>query len=171
MDFLIPTDKFHKIVFIKQYIRKLKPEDQTIRNLLCYYLSLVNQKYKTIKDFSFFLAKSYSLNFRVNLSNIGCYSIIEYYLSCVDPKYLNDEFYNINFLENTFEDITKPLIKKNKFDKKIFNKAKNFYLTNLLYEKENEDQNAYNGLINAYFLNTDRCFISSGDINLHISLL
>jgi len=164
MDFLLQTNKFHKIVFIKQYFRKINPAEQTIRNLLCYYLSLACQKYDTIEKLDYFLSMSYDLKSSVGLSTFGNYSIITYSLSAIDPKYLTDEKYNLNFLEEAFNDLTKPVIKNNKFDKKIFNKAKEFYASNLLYESENEDKNAYDGLIDAYFSSTIRNFKSTGDI-------
>lgn len=165
MDFLLNTLKYHNVVFIKQSYRKINPKDQTIRNLLCYYLSLANHKYDTIEKFDYFLSYSYDMRYRVSLSTFGSYSIITYTLSAIDPKYLNDSNYNIKFIEETFNDITKPLIKNNKFDKNIFNKAKEYYYSNLLYETENEDKMAYDGLIEAYFSNTIRCFKSTGDIN------
>ena len=164
MDFLLQTNKFNKIVFIKKYFRKINPAEQTIRNLLCYYLSLACQKYDTIEKLDYFLSMSYDLKSSVGLSTFGNYSIITYSLSAIDPKYLTDEKYNLNFLEEAFNDLTKPVIKNNKFDKKIFNKAKEFYASNLLYESENEDKNAYDGLIDAYFSSTIRNFKSTGDI-------
>ena len=163
MDFLIQTEKFHRIVFLKQSIRKIIPSDQTIRNLLCYYLSLANEKYDSIEKFDYFLSKNYDLKYRVNLSTFGNQSIISYSMSAIDPKYLSDEEYNIKLLEESFDDITKPLIKNNKFDLKIFNKAKEFYASNLLYEDES-DKKAYDGLIDAYFKGTTRAFNSTGSL-------
>ena len=163
MDFLLQTEKFHRIVFLKQSIRKIIPKDQTIRNLLCYYLSLANEKYDSIEKFDYFLSKNYDLKYRVNLSTFGNQSIISYSMSAIDPKYLSDEEYNIKLLEESFDDITKPLIKNNKFDLKIFNKAKEFYASNLLYEDES-DKKAYDGLIDAYFKGTTRAFNSTGSL-------
>ena len=164
MDFLLQTEKYHKIVFIKQSIRKLNPNEQTIRNLLCYYLSLANNKYNTLEKLDYFLSMSYDMRYRVGLSTFGSYSIITYSLSAIDPKYLADKDYNLNFLEKTFNELLKPLIKHNKFDNKIFMKAKEFYASNLLYELESEDKKAYDGLIDAYFSNTIRNFKASGDL-------
>lgn len=164
MDFLLQTEKFHKIVFIKQSIRKIIPKDQTIRNLLCCYLSLANDKYNTIEKLDYFLSKSYDLRYRVGLSNFGNLSLITYSLSAIDPKYLSDNDYTLSFLEESFNNLTKPLIKNNHFDLKLFNKAKEFYSSNLLYELENEDKKALDGVIEAYFSGTDRCFSAGGSL-------
>ena len=75
MDFLLQTEKYHKIVFIKQSIRKLNPNEQTIRNLLCYYLSLANNKYNTLEKLDYFLSMSYDMRYRVGLSTFGSYFI------------------------------------------------------------------------------------------------
>ncbi len=164
MDFLLKTNQFHKIVFIKQFYRRINPEEQTIRNLLCYYLSLASSKYNTIEKLDYFLSMNYDLKSSVGLSTFGAYSIITYSLSAIDPKYLSDENYNLKFLEEAFNELQKPVIKNNKFDKKLFKKAKEFYASNLLYERENEDKNAYDGLIEAYFGGTIRNFKSTGNL-------
>ncbi len=164
MDFLLQTKKFHKIVFLKQYFRKINPEEQTIRNLLCYYLSLACSKYDTLEKYDYFLSMSYDMKSSVGLSTFGNYSLITYSLSAIDPKYLSDDNYNLKFLEEAFNELLKPVIKNNSFDKKLFNKAKEFYASNLLYDQENEDKNAYDGLIDAYFAGTIRSFKSTGDL-------
>ena len=156
--------KFHRIILKKCYIRKINPNETTIRNLLCYYQSIACNKYKNEDLFNRFLANAYDMRFKVNTSTIGCYTIFSYTLEAVDPKFINDNNYTINFLENALEECIKPLIVNNNFDKFNFKKAIEIYYSNLLYLEENESKLALNGAIHEFFKGTIRDFNNDGSI-------
>ena len=165
MDFLIQTDKFHQIIFKKYFFRKIKKQDQTKRNLLCYYISLACQKYNDLDLLDDVLSQYYAAKFNVICSTHGNVSYICYTLSAVDPKYLNDESYNYEKLNTLFNDLLNPVINNNEFDPKLFKRAKSMYKSNLLYEEENDDKKSYDLLIHHYFYKTDRDFLDNGDVN------
>ncbi len=165
MDFLIQTNKFHQIIFKKYFFRKIKKQDQTIRNFLCYYLSLACQKYNDIDLLDDVLSENYSAKYSVLCSSIGNVSYICYTLTVVDPKYLNDENYNYEKLNNLFNDLLNPVIVNDEFDLKLFKRAKSMYKSNLLFDEENDDKKSYDLLIHHYFYKTDRDFLDNGDIN------
>lgn len=163
MNYEITTDKFHKVILSKYRIRRLKPKEQTIRNLLCYYLSLACEEYPTEEKFSIFQEEGYDMRYSVALRSIGNYSILSYTLSAVDPKFIHDTFYTHEFLEHSFNTCMKPLIKDNNFDTKLFKKAKEIYLSNLLYLGENESRRAINQTLRTYFKGTVRDFSTDGE--------
>lgn len=165
MDYLVQTDKFHKVILRKYSLRKIIPQDQTIRNLLCYYLSLACQKYPKNDIFEYVQNKAYDLRYDVAVSTIGSYSVLKYTLQGVDPKYINDEEYNYRFLEEFFYDCQKPVIINNNFDLKLFKKAKEIYRSNLLYLSENESKKSFNLAIKTYFKGTIRDFDNDGDLS------
>lgn len=165
MDFLIQTNKFHQIIFKKYFFRGVKKQDQTKRNFLCYYLSLACQKYNDIDLLDDILSENYSAKFSVLCSSIGNVSYICYTLTCVDPKYLNDENYTYEKLNNLFNDLLNPVITEDGFDMKLFKRAKSMYKSNLLFDEENDDKKSYDLLIHHYFYKTNRDFLDSGDIN------
>lgn len=164
MDYVIKTEKFHKIIVKRRYVRKFNIHEQTIRNLLAYYLSLACEKYNNEADFNKFLGKNYDLRYYVSINSIGCYSYLSFTLTCVDPKYINDNNYNIDLIINSFNECIKPVIKHKSFDKKIFKRAKEIYLSNLLYSTENEFKNAVEFAINTYFKDT-LGIVSDGNID------
>ena len=165
MDYLVQTDKFHKVILRKYSLRKIIPQDQTIRNLLCYYLSLACQKYPKNDIFEYVQNKAYDLRYDVAVSTIGSYSVLKYTLQGVDPKYINDEEYNYSFLEEFFYDCQKPVSINNNFDLKLFKKAKEIYRSNLLYLSENESKKSFNLAIKTYFKGTIRDFDNDGDLS------
>ena len=165
MDFLIQTDKFHQIIFKKYFFRRVRKQDQTKRNFLCYYLSLACQKYNDIDLLDDVLSEYYSAKFSVLCSSIGNVSYICYTLTAVDPKYLNDENYNYEKLNSLFNDLLNPVITSDGFDMKLFKRAKSMYKSNLLFDEENDDKKSYDLLIHHYFYKTDRDFLDNGDIN------
>lgn len=165
MDFIVQTNKFHQIIFKKYYFRKLKKQEQTKRNFLCYYLSLACQKYNDIDLLDDILSENYGAKYSVICSSIGNVSYICYTLTAVDPKYLNDENYNLEKLNILFNDLLKPVINNNEFDLKLFKRAKSMYKSNLLYEEENDDKKSFDLLMHHYFYKTNRDFKDSGDIN------
>jgi predicted Zn-dependent peptidase len=155
LDVLIKSDKFHKIELKRRYVRKYIHKDHTIRNLLAYYLSLACEKYNTESKFNKFLGINYNLTYQVSINNVGCYSYMSLSLSCVNPKYISDNKFNLETILDAFYECIKPVIKKNKFDKKLFNRAKEMYLSNLLYALENEHKNAIDFTINTYYKGTN----------------
>ena len=159
MDFLIQTEGFHQIIFKKYYFRKIKKNDQTKRNLLCYYLSLACQKYNEMDLLDDALSENYAAKFNVVCSSIGNISYICYTLTCVDPKYLKDDNYNYEKLNTLFNDLLNPVIVNNEFDLKLFKKAKSMYKSNLLFDEENDDKKSFDLLIHHYFYKTDRDFL------------
>ena len=165
MDFLIQTDKFHQIIFKKYFFRKIVKKDQTKRNLLCYYLSLACQKYNDIDVLDDVLSQNYGAKFSVTCQTTGNISYICYTLRAVDPKYLNDESYNYEKLNNLFKDLLNPVINNDEFDLKLFKRSKSMYKSNLLFEEENDDKKSFDLLIHHYFYRTDRDFLDYGDVN------
>lgn len=164
MDFEIISDKFHKIIFRKYKIRKIRPKEQTIRNLLCYYQAIACQSYPTEDAFNIFQQEAYDMRFTVSLTTVGTYSILNYTLQAVDPLYIEDKDYTYEALERAFYLSMEPLIRNNNFDMKIFKKAKEVYLSNLLYQEENDARTASLGAISAYFKGTIRDFLPDGSI-------
>lgn len=166
MNYEITTDKFHKVILSEYKIRKLKPKEQTIRNLLCYYLSLACEEYPTEDKFSIFQEEGYDMRYSVALRSIGSYSVLSYTLSAVDPIFIHDSQYTHEFLEKSFKTCRKPLIKNENFDSKLFKKAKEIYQSNLLYISENESRRAIHQTLRTYFKGTNRDFSTDGEMNI-----
>lgn len=165
MDVLIKNDKFHKIEIKRRYIRKYNYKDHTIRNLLAYYMSLACEKYNTESQFNKFLGLNYDLRYYVSINNIGNYSYISLTLSCVNPKYINDDAFDLDLIINSFYECIKPVIKNNKFNKEIFKRSKEMYLSNILYSLENEHKKALDFTINTYYDGTEG-MVTEGDIDV-----
>ena len=102
MDVIIHQDKFHRIIFKSYRVDKIINEDQTKRNLLCYYQEFACEKYPNEALFSKVLGYFYDAKFKVNVSTFGTYSLFEYTLSAIDPSYIDDEFYTKESLEQLF---------------------------------------------------------------------
>lgn len=165
MNVNIINKKFHRIILKKCYIRKINPKETTIRNLLCYYQSISCSKFPNEDLFNRFLANAYDMRFKVNVSTIACYSIFSYTLEAVDPKFINDDSYNLAFLENSLEECIKPLIVNDSFDEEVFRKSFEIYYSNLLYLEENDSKLALNGAIHEFFKGTIRDFNNDGSID------
>lgn len=165
MDFEIINDKFHRIIFRKYKIRKIRPKDQTIRNLLCYYQAIACQNYPTEDAFNIFQQEAYDMRYTVSLTTVGVYSVLTYTLQAVDPRFIEDKNYTYASLERAFFLCMEPFTRENNFDLKIFKKAKEIYLSNLLYQEENEAKTATSGAISTYFKGTIRDFLPDGSID------
>lgn len=95
MDIVLHQEKFHRIMFKAYRIRKLKKEDQTIRNFLCYYQELACQKYATEQEMEYALSYHYDAKFKVSLTSFGKYSVLEYSLTVIDPSFIGDQEYTL----------------------------------------------------------------------------
>ena len=89
-----------------------------------------------------YLSNLYDIKVSATLTTYGTYSVISFALSAVDPKYINDENYDHQVILDCFNNALKPVIVGDNFDKKLFNKAKDYYTSSLLYSLENEPGNA-----------------------------
>lgn len=164
MDFEIITGKFHKIILRKYKLCKIKPKNQTLRNLLCYYQALACQKYPTEDVFNIFQQEAYDMRYTVSVSTIGTYSALTYTLQAVDPRYIDDEAYTYSFLEEAFKICMEPVIVKDNFDLKTFRHAKEIYASNLLYQEENDARLAKAAALHTFFKGTIRDFQPDGDL-------
>lgn len=164
MDYLIKTEKFHKVIIKRRYLRKINIKEITIRNLLAYYLSLACEKYNTESSFNKYLGINYDLRYYVSINNMGSYSYLSLTLNSVDPRFIEDESYNIELIMNSFDQCIKPVIKGKSFDNKLFKRAKEIYLSNLLYSLDNEHKNAIDFTINTYYNNTNG-MVSDGNMD------
>lgn len=122
---IISTNKFHNI-----YIKKYIPLDINIKEniylltIFTYYQEMISDKYNKLGDIDDLLHKHYNIRFGVSYVLIGTKINIVYTLYAVDPKYINDRSYNLDFLYNLLEELSKPLIKNNNFDLKFIKLAK-----------------------------------------------
>jgi predicted Zn-dependent peptidase len=166
MDFVIKTDKFHRIIIKKTYIRKIVPKDQTIRHLLSYYQMLACQKYNTEALYNKYLGMAYDMRFNVSSQTIGRYALFTYSLVAVDPKYINDSNYTIDMSKEAFNECIKPVLNEdaNNFDKKLFNRAYEIYNSNLLDEETDDSSKALSGAISTMFKGTIRDFKMNGSL-------
>ncbi|MBO5712375.1 MAG: insulinase family protein [Acholeplasmatales bacterium] len=167
MDFVIKTDKFHRIIIKKSYVRKIVPKDQTIRHLLSYYQMLACEKYNTEALFNKYLGYAYDMRFSVSSQTIGRYALFTYNLIAVDPQYINDENYTIDTIKEAFNECIKPVLNeaKNNFDRKLFNRAYEIYNSNLLEDETDDDRKALQGAISTMFKGTIRDFNTNGSLN------
>ena len=165
MNYFLYTNKFHKIIFRKIYIFKINPNEFTLRNLLVYYLSLACQKYPTEDKYSVYLSELYNCRYTTKLTTYGNYTAINLQLTAVDPKYIQDENYTYSDIYQCFNNCNNPVIIDNNFDKNLFNKAKELYLSGLLYNEENEAKKANKSMIHSFFNNTSRDFDKDGNID------
>lgn len=154
MDNYIKAEKFNKILLTKYYIRKLEPNTQGIKTLLTYYLSLGCEKYPSEDEFSYFLQNNYDLSYEIQPYHIGSYEIFRFTLSGINPKLINDPKYNLDFLEDVFNEIMKPVIIDNSFDNEKLKKAKEMCICDIHYALEDIETIATNNTINYYFKNT-----------------
>lgn len=164
MDVILHQDKFHKIIFRKYRVNKIKKETQTIRNFLCYYQEMACEKYPNEAIFTYILGKYYDAKFRVSLSTFGSYSLIEYTLSAIDPKYINDEEYTKKNLEQLFIDACNPIMDNNSANQELFDRVYEIYESDLLAKEDSHQSMALKETMKSYFSGTDRDFDNIGNL-------
>ena len=167
MDFVLKTDKYHRILIKKTLVRKLIPKDQTIRHLLAYYQMIACEKYATEPLYNKYLGMAYDMRFNVSVQAIGKSSLYTYSISAVDPKYINDKDYTIDTIKDTFNECIKPVlnIEKNGFDKKLFKRAVEIYKSNLLDDEADDNKKSYRGAIKTMFSGTVRDYLPDGSLD------
>ncbi len=165
MDVILHQDKFHKIIFKSYRVSKIKKENQTIRNLLCYYQEMACEKYPNEAMFIYILGYNYDAKFKVSLTSFGSYSLIEYTLSAVDPKFINDSNYTIENLKQLFIDACKPIFKDKKADSELFKRVFDIYESDLLSKEDSHQSMALRGTVRTYFKDTDRDYDAIGNLD------
>lgn len=164
MDIYLKQEKFHRVIFKLYRVKRIIKKDQTIRNFLCYYQELASEDYPNEAELNRILGEYYDAKYRVYLTTYGSYSVIEYSLTAIDPKYLDDKKYNIKALEELFWKLVKPKLLKNTCDKELFLKAKETFESDLLEREEQPQLAAFKGAISTYFKGTKRDFSTFGSI-------
>lgn len=164
MDVILHQDKFHRIIFKSYRIDKIKKEEQTLRNLLCYYQEMACSKYPNEALFSYVLGYNYDAKFKVSLNTFGSYSLIEYTLSAIDPMYIDDINYTKENLEKLFIEACKPVIVDNNFDSNLFKRVYEIYESDLLSKEDSFQSMALRGMIRTYFKDTDRDYDAVGNL-------
>lgn len=164
MDIYIHQDKFHQVVLKQFHIKKMNKEEQTIRRFLCYYQELACNKYPSESKMNEVLGELYDAKFHVTLTSFGSYSLFIYSLTAVDPKYIEDEEYTLEKLEEIFTELTYPCMAKTKANLSVFNRAYEIYESDLLSILENTQAVAYQEAVLEYFKGTDRAFYSYGSL-------
>lgn len=164
MNILLHQEKFHRVILKAYRVKKMVREEQTIRTLLTYYQSLACAKYPTEALFEEALAEAYHAQFKVQLLTYGTYSVIEYSLSCIDPKWIDDENYRMDLLFQLFEEALIPAVNLHSCKKKLFAKAVEYYESDLWYREDQHQLKAIRKAIQIYFKNTARDFDPYGNL-------
>lgn len=164
MDIVLHQEKFHRIMFKAYRIRKLKKEDQTIRNFLCYYQELACQKYATEQEMEYALSYHYDAKFKVSLTSFGKYSVLEYSLTVIDPSFIGDQEYTLEAVESLFEALIIAKMEDHQADLELYERAYEIYESDLLAKMEKMQGNALRSAIKAYFCGTDRDYETSGNL-------
>lgn len=163
MDIILHHDKFHRRIYKFYRVTKIQKEDQTIRHLLCYYQELACKNYPSEEKMDAVLGRFYDAKFRVRLTNYGCYSLMEYSLSAIEPIFIQDESYQSEALEALFLKLIEPT-----FDPSVaeglFERAYEIYESDLLMRQENYATVALQKALKEYFKGTDRDFDSTGSL-------
>lgn len=165
MNVVLHQDKFHRIIFKSYRIDKIKKEEQTIRNLLCYYQEMSCEQYPNEALFSYILGYNYDAKFKVSLNTFGSYSLIEYTLSAIDPQFIKDEKYTTESLKELFICACKPVMNNNKADSILFKRVYDIYESDLLSKEDSHQSMALRGTINTYFKGTDRDYDAIGNLD------
>lgn len=164
MDICIHQEKFHQVVFKRYRIKKMNLEEQTIRRFLCYYQELACRMYPSETKMNQVLGDLYDAKFHVNLTSFGDYSLFVYSLTAVDPKYIDDETYTIEKIEEVFEQLIIPHMGKTKANLSLFQRAYEIYESDLLSILENTQAISYQNAIIEYFKGTARAFYPYGTL-------
>lgn len=127
---IIKTDKFKKNVISVNFKRKVKKEELTIRNLLSTILVKSTNNYKSERDIFIKSEDLYNAFYDSNVSISGNYSILNFELAFLNPKYTEEGMLNesLNFL---FEMLFNPNISSNQFDEQAFILSKNEVLDSI----------------------------------------
>lgn len=165
MDICLKQEKFHRIIFKKYRIKKLVKEEQTIRNLLCYYQELACKSYRTEAKMNYILGYLYDAKFKVNLTSFGSYSVIEYSLTAADPALIKDGAYTRDALEEYFTAFIEPVMRNGQAVKGLFDRAYEIYESDLLSREENLQAMAFKKAISSYFAGTSRDFSTFGSLD------
>lgn len=165
MNVILKQDKFHTIIFKKIRVSKLDPKKQTLRNLLCYYQELACQKYDSEAYQSTILGYFYDTKFSVSTSTFGKYTIIEYVMNSVDPKFIDDNEYTIEALEELFEDLCDAKLDGKGLDEELFLRAYEIYESDLNSRLDRLSSLAIKKALDFYFTGTERMFDSYGSLD------
>lgn len=160
----IITDKYHTITRKKSYLIKLDTKTITFAYLLSYYLGSSCKKYPDELEFLDFLDSFYGIQYEINVSIIGNKLLFTYSITYPDPKYILDESYTNEVLDDLFNELLKPYFKDNNFDDKKLNKAIKQYKIDLNEIISEPSEKANQKLINYYFKNTGRDYMYYGSI-------
>lgn len=164
MDICLRQEKFHRVIFKKYRVKRMVKEEQTIRNLLCYYQELACKSYPTEAKMNHILGYLYDAKFKVNLTSFGSYSVIEYSLVAADPTFIEDKDYTIDALEKYFNAFVEPVMRGQQAVKGLFARAYEIYESDLLSREENMQAMAFKKAISTYFAGTNRDFSTFGSL-------
>lgn len=160
---IIKSDKFHTVSMLYRYIIK-DNQNLSYLNLLAYVLRNTNGLYPSQNSFNRFLDSLYSADYFVSSSRLGNVSYLTFQFSFVHPKFINDEAYNLDYLQDLFFKIVNtPNVVDGKFDNKSFELAKSEILTDLMMKNEKKAVLARDNAFQIFFKGTDALFPLEGN--------
>jgi hypothetical protein len=131
MENYIELKKFHTFSIKRYHISKINPKDVTKKMLLLSYLQISSLKYKTEEDIVRVCEDLYDFRYSVKGDLDGSW-MITFEGNAIDPKYLSDEAYTKDKVFEVFNDLSTPLVRDNKLDKKTFQRAKKLLSASIL---------------------------------------
>ena len=145
---IIKDSKFKGIYLSINFLLPIDAERIANNLVWATSLSKVNSKYKTQRELELKLAELYNSTYGVGVEKIGDLYNIEFKLECLNSKNLPNEEKIFNKVIEVFTTLLlKPKIKDNKFDDKVIERQKQYFINILDKQKENTRSYANNKLI------------------------
>ncbi len=139
---IIKNDKFKGVYISINYLLPIRKEEVANNLVWATSLSKMNKKYSSQRELELRLAELYNSTYGVSVEKIGDLYNIEFRLECLNSKYLpkNEEIFK-EVIDVFLTLLYEPKSQNNKFDDKIIERQKKYFIN--ILEKQKDDSRSY----------------------------
>lgn len=163
---VILDKKFNQAIIEADSILELNLREITLLQLYSYYIELAPSHYASPLKIKQTLGLHYDASLRYSVSLIGKYTLFRISLACINPSEVNDNNYTEQEIALLFKRICHPALRRNRFIKKYFARAKHDYINDLLSLREEPEYLANVLAYENYFKPFGYNLMANGDLDL-----